>query len=167
MTPTPRTWPTFADQLLTARTRLDLAQEIGLALRADRRRLHLSQRAYAVRRGLTNVMVARLEAHAGDLKLGDVVHALDGTAFELRLCHRAPEGEEPAGHGTVVAPGYWPRTELLARTRDGSRRFPAHHPTGQVSRPPLWWWNREATWAFAKEPNWYAPRTGAGWDVAS
>lgn len=166
MTPTSRTWPTFAAELVVARARLDLFQEIGLAVRADRRRARLSQRAYALRRGFTSAFVARLETRAADLKLGDVVRALEGTAFVLRLCHRTPEGDDAGGQVGVVDPGFWPRTDLLARTRDSSRRFPPHHPTEQVTRPPLWWWNREATWAYAKEPNWYAPRAD-GWDAVS
>lgn len=213
MSPTPRTWPTFAAELLAARATLRLPDEVGLAIRADRHRLHLSQRAYAVRRRMSSAMVARLETRSGELKLDDVIRALDGTAFVLCLCHRGGEGESPALAGSVpqhevprhdpgtgppttpghvepsgptpvrprgadtagigpttaptpVSPCFWPRSELVARVRDGSRRFPAHHHTAQVSRPPLWWWYSEATWAYAKEPNWYAPRW-APWGEAS
>ena len=41
----PRSWPTFAAEVLRARESLQLADEVGLALRADRQRLGLSQRA--------------------------------------------------------------------------------------------------------------------------
>ncbi|WP_392543077.1 hypothetical protein [Oryzobacter telluris] len=96
MTRTPRTWPTFAAGLLAARASLRLPDEVGLAIRADRRRLGLSQRAYATRRQLSAALVARLETRAGDLKLADVIRGLDGTQFALCLCHRPDQGESPA-----------------------------------------------------------------------
>ena len=86
----PRSWPTFAAEVLSARDSLQLADEVGLALRADRQRLGLSQRAYAARRSWTLATVIRLESAAGALKLGDVVAALEGTPFQLCLCHRPP-----------------------------------------------------------------------------
>ncbi len=94
-----RTWPTFAQELLTARAELQLGAEVGLALRAERRRLGLSQRAYAAYRGWTASTVARAETTAAEMKLGDVQAALDGTSFMLCLCHRPaePEPEPPEG----------------------------------------------------------------------
>lgn len=59
---------------------------------------------------------------------------------------------------TVVEPDSWPLTELLARVRDGSRRFPAHHDTQAVVNPPRWWWHREFFAGKGPEPEWYAPR---------
>lgn len=43
-------WPTFAAEVLNARASLRLDEEVGLAFRADRQRLGVSQRAYAVHR---------------------------------------------------------------------------------------------------------------------
>jgi hypothetical protein len=86
----PMMWPTFAAEVLSARASLRLGDEVGLALRADRQRLGLSQRAYAVRRGWTLGTVIRLETAADGVKLGDVVDALEGTPFQLCLCHRPP-----------------------------------------------------------------------------
>ena len=174
MEPTPRTWPTFAAELVEARACLQLPDEVGLAIRADRRRLGLSQRAYATRRRLTAAMVARLETRAAELKLRDVIRGLEGTDFVLCLCRRVDGGEvaattmaPPTWTATPVPPSFWPRAELLARVRSGTRRFPAHHPAWQVDRPPLWWWNTEATYAYAVRPNWYAPRTLPWQDEAS
>jgi hypothetical protein len=183
---TPRTWPTFAAELLAARAALRLPTEVGLAIRADRRRLGLSQRSYATRRRLTAAMVARLESRAGDLKLADVIRGLEGTPFMLCLCHRPDEDDSGAlaqlspsdqvsltdGQPSQVPPEpvsarFWPREELVARVRSGTRRFPAHHTAWQVDRPPLWWWYAEATYAYAKPPHWYAPRPGRSRHEAS
>ena len=88
-------WPTFAAELLAARASLRLGEEIGLALRAERHRLGMSQRTYAAHRGWTLSTVIRLESSADGLKLGDIVDALSGTAFVLTLCHRPPT-DDPA-----------------------------------------------------------------------
>ncbi len=198
----PRSWPTFAAEVLSARESLQLADEVGLALRADRQRLGLSQRAYAARRGWTLATVIRLESAAGAMKLGDVDAALEETPFQLCLCHRPPTDDlgptaptapdppaaadgEPApapapapasptsapsttpARPTVptepptphpVHPAYWPRAELVARVRGGSRRFPAHHVTEQVGEAPPWWWYAESSRAGSVSPDWYAPQ---------
>ena len=181
-------WPTFAAELLAARASLDLSAEVGLALRADRHRLGMSQRQYAAHRHWTLTTVIRLETAAGAMKLRDVVRALDGTPFVLSLCHRPPTASEAAGQtphadhdpkpdtpGTDTAadrggfptgdpppqpvhPAFWPRAELLARVRGGGRRFAAHHVTEQVSCPPPWWWYAESSRAGTVPPDWYAPQ---------
>jgi len=58
---------------------------ISLAVRRDRLRLRESQRAYAVRRGLSAGFVARLESRPGDLRLGAVLAGLDPTAYALAV----------------------------------------------------------------------------------
>ena len=137
---------------------LTVADAVGLALRDHRRRLGLSQRAYARLRSKTPSSIARLESSAGRSQLTAVIEALDGTGFELALVRPGDEdtGSTPAA---IVGPDSWPMTELLARVRDGSRRFPAHHEAQAVVSPPSWWWHREF---FAgrpgPEPQWYAPR---------
>jgi hypothetical protein len=161
----PMTYPTFAQELLAARAALTLPDEVGLAVRADRRRLRLSQRAYARRRGWPLSRVARLEAAAGGMKLGEVATALEGTPFVLALCRR-PDGSGPpddASDGAAalpvpVTPPDWDRTELIARVRGDRRRFPAHHDTEQTDYPPTWWWYAESTRAGTVAPHWYAPR---------
>jgi hypothetical protein len=151
----PNLYPTFAAELLEARATLTLGDEVGLALRATRHRLRLSQRAYATLRGWSTSRLTRLEAGAERLRLGEVVAALEGTDYTLALCRRplggpsppAPGAPAPAGAALPVpiAPDHWPRTELLARVRDGSRRFPGHRDVEQVDHAPGWWWNTEAT----------------------
>ncbi|MBM6400152.1 helix-turn-helix domain-containing protein [Phycicoccus sonneratiae] len=163
----PNSYPTFAAELLEARATLTLGEEIGLALRATRHRLRLSQRAYASLRGWSTSRLARLEAGAERLRLADVVAALEGTEYRLALCRRSVTGPSPPPTGAPapagaalpvpVPPEHWPRTELLARVRDGSRRFPGHHDTEQVDFPPRWWWNTEATRVGTVPPHWSAP----------
>lgn len=162
----PRTYPTFARELVRARAGLDVQQAVGLAIRADRLRRRMSQRVYAVHRGWSGSRVARLESGAGRLALDDVVDALETTPFVLALCRRAPgpgNGDPPGpGGGCPALPvpvpaGDWARSELIARVRGGGRRFPAHRRTRQVDTPPLWWMTSEATWVYGKPPHWYAP----------
>lgn len=196
----PRGSPTYAVEVLRARASLQLADEVGLAFRAERQRLGMSQRAYAAHRGLSLGTIIRLECAADTMKLGDVNAALAGTMFQLCLCHRPPDGRPspatlpapgPPGdaaqppsaqqaadrslEGTQgqeahrrapeespapqpVHPAFWPRAELIARVRGGSRRFPAHHVTEQVDTGPPWWWYAESSRAGAVSPHWYAPQ---------
>lgn len=163
----PTSYPTFAAELLEARATLTLGDEVGLALRATRRRLRLSQRAYAALRGWSTSRLARLESGAERLRLGDVVDALEGTEYRLALCRRPVTGPSPPSPGTPspagaalpvpVPPDAWPRAELLARVRDGGRRFPGHRDTEQIDFPPGWWWNTEATRIGTVPPHWSAP----------
>lgn len=163
----PNLYPTFAAELLEARATLTLGHEIGLALRATRYRLGVSQRAYAALRGWPTSRLARLETEAAGLRLGEVVAALDGTDYQLTLCHRpagsAPDpptgAPSPAGAAlpVPVSPDHWRRAELLARVRDGSRRFPGHRDVEQIDYPPGWWWNTESTRFGTVPPHWSAP----------
>ena len=121
-----------------ARESLQLADEVGLALRADRQRLGLSQRAYAARRGWTLATVIRLESAAGAMKLGDVDAALAATPFQLCLCHRPPTDElgaaqtalEPSGR---PSPRPRPRRPAPASPRE---RDPASTPARARLPPP-------------------------------
>lgn len=108
-----RTVPSVTPELLEGRRTLRLADEIGLALRAHRRTLGLSQRRYAERRGWGRGRVGRLETQAGRLPLDAVLDALDGTPFRLYL---GPAPSQPAA-------------EVLARDRGGLRRVESHHLT--------------------------------------
>jgi transcriptional regulator with XRE-family HTH domain len=147
--------PKYARQLARARERLTVADEVGLALRDHRRALGLSQRAYAASRGLSRAMLARLEAGAGRMSLDTVVSALEGTGFELRVAFDDPPPRTP-GAAEAVPPtsaqesadpehvgiphDAWIPTDLVARVRGGSRRFPAHRVVVPVAEPPKWWW---------------------------
>lgn len=77
----------------SARTAMTDDDMIACALRRDRLRLRESQRAYAVRRGLSPAFVARMESRPGDLRLGAVVDGLAPTAYALAL---VPQGIRPS-----------------------------------------------------------------------
>ncbi len=162
----------YARQLARARARLTVADEVGLALRDHRRALGLSQRAYASSRGLSRAMLARLEAGAGRMSLDTVVSALEGTGFELRVTFDEPSPTVPeaavatpstsarqpaSGANAPVPPEAWLPTDLVARVRGGSRRFPAHRVVEPVVNPPMWWWMHEFFSGPTEEPQWYAP----------
>ncbi len=164
--------PKYARQLARARARLSVADEVGLALRDHRRALGLSQRAYAASRGLSRAMLARLEAGAGRMSLDTVVSALDGTGFELRVTFDEPPPTVPEAAGSAsarsvrpsapppdvgVPPEAWLPTDLVARVRGGSRRFPAHRVVEPVVNPPMWWWMHEFFSGPTEQPQWYAP----------
>ena len=167
----------FGDQLRWARDRLTLPDEIGLALRSHRRHVGLSQRAYASWRGLSRSMLARLEAGESSMPLSAVLEALEGTGFALfvgfaddpatpppvdSIAVAIPpprpraEGEAPRSW-RPIPPEVWRGTELVARVRGGSRRFPAHRLTMHVVNPPTWWWIHEFFTDPSNPPQWYAP----------
>ena len=150
------TSPTFAAELLAARADLTLADSIGLALRAHRRRMRMSQRTYAQFRDWPRALVSRLESQAGRATLAMVEQALAPTGYALAVVALPEPGSEERVQ--LVDPSHWPRTELLARVRGGSRRFPGHRDTRLVSSPPWWWWDRESTFALSVEPHWYCPQ---------
>ena len=109
-----------------------IGDEVGLALRAERQRLGMSQRAYAAHRGWTLGTVIRLESAADAMKLGDVDAALSDTAFQLCLCHRPP-GQEP---GVAALPAPQPPDDGSApRTPIESPSDPEHGPTGSTASP--------------------------------
>jgi hypothetical protein len=161
--------------LQRARSSITVADEVGLALRAHRRQLGLSQRAYAVPRGLSRAMLARLEAGAGQMSLATVSQALEGTGFRLYVGRddtegpppvagarparlpRRPGGEQTPELGRPVPADEWEATDLVARVRGGSRRFPAHREVRAVENPPLWWWVQQFFAGPTEEPQWYAP----------
>lgn len=164
-------WP----ELRRARGALTVADEVGLALRDHRRQLGMSQRAYALTRGLSRAMLARLEAGAGRMSLDTVVAALEGTGFTLHVAFSA-DGPDPAPSGGAgarsaqdvsagqssvplrrVPPAAWSPTDLVARVRGGGRRFPAHRKVLAVTNPPLWWWMHEFFNGPSERPKWYAP----------
>jgi len=142
-------WPTFAAEVLSARASLRLGDEIGLAFRAERQRLGMSQRAYAAHRGWTLGTVIRLESAADALKLGDVDSALADTAFQLCLCHRPPDGEpgaaalptpDPVGLDT---PPSEPEGATPPQNRAGGRQPPRATPPDDNPWPqpvhPAYW----------------------------
>lgn len=165
----------FAAELAARRDALTVQQEVGLALREDRRRRGLSQRAYAKVRGLSHAMLARLEMGDDRTSLATVVSALSGTGFTLVVARDpAPGGpDEPAPSMPVAAgtattrsldsvtarvdPTEWEATDLLATVRGGWRRFPAHRRVYFGLNPPTWWYMHEFFEGRGPAPEWYAP----------
>src|SRR5690606_29196461 len=70
-------------QAETARAQLTFSDELGLAMRASRRRLRVSQRDFATAMGWSQSRVARLEAEAGALGIDVVIEALGASNFRL------------------------------------------------------------------------------------
>ena len=91
-------------ELGEARAALTLGESIVMALRDGRATSGASQRDRAEATGLSKSTVAQLESDPGRLKLDDVVTALTGTRFHLRLCHDQD--------GSPVDPQDWLATEL-------------------------------------------------------
>ena len=88
------TSPTFAAELLAARADLTLADSIGLALRAHRRRMRMSQRTYAQFRDWPRALVSRLESQAGRATLAMVEKALAPTGYALAVVALPEPGSE-------------------------------------------------------------------------
>jgi transcriptional regulator with XRE-family HTH domain len=176
----------FGAELSAERTALTVHDEIGFALRSDRRRHGLDQRTYAQRRGLSRTMLARLEAGDARMSIGTVTRALTSTGFRLTVAREPPEPTETSGpnpdeqrdpdepapaaevpkrdrrHRTLsglhpIEPAEWDATDLVARVRSGSRRFPAHRQVRLARTPPPWWWMHEFFEGLGPEPTWYAP----------
>lgn len=102
-------------------------EQVGLALRADRRRRGQSQRDYAKERSLSRDTIARAEVDASAMRLETIVRLLKDTGFELTV--RAVSDD---GHPV------WDVTDLEARTRSGAR-FPAHRAVQESRWGPRWW----------------------------
>lgn len=122
-------------------------REVGLALRADRRRRGQSQRAYAAARGIGRETLARAEVDAGGLRLEALLIMLEGTGFELAVLPADTERQRTE----------WDPTDLAATTRSGSR-FPPHREVRESSRGPVWWWYHEVLGSrgFGERPGWTA-----------
>lgn len=124
-----------------------VTQQVGLALRADRRLRGQSQRAYAAARQLSRDTLVRAEVDAGGLKLATVVDLLQGTGFLLAVLPVASAAPTP----------WWDPTDVAARTRAG-RRFPAHRVVQHSQGGPMWWWYHEVlgTAGLGETPRWSA-----------
>ncbi|GAA1163526.1 hypothetical protein GCM10009584_00540 [Ornithinimicrobium humiphilum] len=122
-------------------------RDVGLALRADRRRRGLSQRAYAATRGISRDRVAQAEVDAGSLRLADVLVLLEGTGYELVVLPVGSERPDVA----------WDETDLRATTRVGSR-FPAHRRVRRSRGGPMWWIYHEqlGNRGYGPQPGWTA-----------
>ncbi len=127
-----------------------VAQQVGLALRAHRRQLGQSQRAYAAERGISKAQLAKMECDASGVTLGALASALEGTGFCLVVIpiDAAPDVE-------------WEPSDLEARTRSGSR-FPANRVVKKTTFGPYWWVFHEmlGTGDCGAKPDWTAEGFG-------
>lgn len=124
-------------------------EQVGLALRAYRRRHGLSQRALAEMVGVSQARIARLERSVLSSPLDTVLRLLAATGHTFAVV-----GED----GRVVTE--WDETDIAARDRSG-RRFPAHHearPVRPGSLHPRWWVFHEemGTGECGPQPRWTA-----------
>ena len=134
-----------------ARTALTLCDTIVMALRRGRSESGASQRDRAEITGLSKSTVSRLESTPGRLKLDDVVAALAGTRFHLRLCHDAD--------GSPVRAEDWTASELLGRDRT-DRRLPAHAEPLRPRTTPTWFTARYGYDVAAPEWTWHRDAAG-------
>ncbi|USQ79138.1 helix-turn-helix domain-containing protein [Ornithinimicrobium faecis] len=109
-----------------------LTEQVGLAVRAWRQRVGLSQRGLAEVLGRSQSMISRLETRAGELPLGTVQEMVELAGFELVVVRE----------GRQIRAADWERTDLVARDRSG-RRFPAQRRVYPAKDGPYWWWEQE------------------------
>lgn len=122
-------------------------EQVGLALRADRRRRGQSQRDYARERDLSRDTIARAEVDAAQMRLSTIVHLLEDTGYEIVVL---PVADEPRDT-------QWDHTDLEARTRAGGR-FPANRQVYSTPWGPMWWEYHErlGNRGFGPQPRWSA-----------
>lgn len=119
-----------------------IGEQVGLALRAVRRRRGWSQRRLAAELGMPQSAVGRMECHADVVSLGGVAAFLERMGLTLAVVDE---------DGQVMH--RWDETDLLARDRRG-RRFPAHRKVRR-STGPRWWEYHEY---FGSRPEGPAPQ---------
>jgi transcriptional regulator with XRE-family HTH domain len=105
----------------------EIAEQVGLALRAVRRSGGWSQRRLAAELGVPQSAVGRMECHADVVSLGGVAAFLAQVGLALAVVD---------ADGVVI--DQWEETDLLARDRRG-RRFPAHRTVRRSAYGPRWW----------------------------
>lgn len=104
-----------------------IGEQVGLALRAERRSRGWSQRRLAAELGVSQSVVGRMECHADVVSLAGVAAFLAQVGLSLAVVD---------GNGSLV--DRWEETDLLARDRRG-RRFPAHRRVRPSTHGPRWW----------------------------
>ena len=122
-------------------------EQVGLALRADRRSRGQSQRAYAAAREISRDVLARAERDASAMRLDSIAQLLAGTGYELTILPVSETRQE----------AWWDLTDVQARTRAGTR-FPAHREVRPSRWGPMWWEYHErlGNRGFGPKPNWSA-----------
>ncbi|MCE1178729.1 MAG: hypothetical protein LWW86_06815 [Micrococcales bacterium] len=148
-----RAWPTLSRELMRARATMEVTDAVSLAVRRDRARLVMSQRAYADHRGWSKTYAARIEARPEEFRLGQAVAALRGTGFRLALVADPDDGGGSGLDPPPVDPQSWTAAELIGRDL-GGRRLPAHARVSRSTEPAMWFYVRQGTWFPTRLPNW-------------
>ncbi|QDB80518.1 helix-turn-helix transcriptional regulator [Georgenia wutianyii] len=143
--PTPRRARVHGHRMAT----VPFHEQVGLVLRATRRELGMSQRAFAEAAGVPKSTLARVERSALGCSLELVLDLLGRTGHSLGVV---------GADGELVT--RWTPTDLRARDRS-DRRFPAHREVREVPRmanAPLWWVLHEflGTGRCGPQPRWTA-----------
>lgn len=147
-----RSWPTLVRELSHARAVADVEVLVGLAVRAGRRRLGLSGRAFADQAGVGRGIVGRLETDPSSIPFGKVLTVLREVGYDLAVVTGGPNASgEPV---RVAAAEDFASSEFVARDW-GGRRFPAHVDVTRAEGPrkasvhdpcpervPWWRWSR-------------------------
>jgi transcriptional regulator with XRE-family HTH domain len=121
---------------------------VGDAIRSARRRLAMSQRAYARHLGISPTRLARLEVDARRQPLELVAKVLEQGGFQLTVVPVADE-KDPDSSSDRDEPS---RVELLDAA---GRRLPAHCAPYRLATPHLWWFVRNGGWLTrAVPPTW-------------
>lgn len=130
-------------------TQLRLVDQIAMAIRAHRRALRVSQRAWARAIGISAARVARMESDPLSQRVDSVVALLELTGHRLAVV-------DGAGR-RVDDEAAWPEVERAARDRLG-RRFPAHRDVRESTGGPIWWWYHEVLGGrrYGPQPRWTA-----------
>ncbi|MDP9220860.1 MAG: helix-turn-helix domain-containing protein [Actinomycetota bacterium] len=126
----------------------DLTCGISATIRAGRAELRVSQRELADLTGLSQSVIARLEAGTSDPRLSCLVAVLTTVGARLSLPDRATP--------TRMA-GVYARDEA-------GRRLPAHLGPYRLREPHSWWsgitdirrWPFEPKWSYRRRPEWPA-----------
>jgi transcriptional regulator with XRE-family HTH domain len=119
--------------------------ELGPALRALRRKADLSQRELAVRSGVSQAAIARIESgRSSNPSFRTVERLVRAAGGAVGLAATAPSAAEPVPHEEL---------------RDAAgRHYPAHLDIKEVTRPEQWWgswWTLtmiESRWPLERVP---------------
>ena len=119
--------------------------EVGYAFRSARKRLRMSQRAYAKHLGISPARMARFEVDAGRQPLELVIQVLAQSGFQL-LLRPVADKSDPAH-----SDDHEQRSTLDLFDAAG-RRLPAHCDPYRLSSPQMWWYVRTVWWGTRPAP---------------
>lgn len=127
-----------------------LPEDVRRILVDGRARLETSRRELARRVRLSEATVRRYEKEPCGATLSQLSDLLKECGHVLQLVAVRDAATR------AVMPWEWPSSELVARARDGGRRFPGHRgaqPSGFLG--PIWWWmSYESLRNYDSMPRW-------------